>query len=182
MSKKPTKRTFQFGTKTKGVTITIKESFSKDFVCHVWPSAILLSEYLWDNPSIIVKKRILEIGSGCGLPSLLSAKLGCDKVVITDATKFDKILKLIEKEIELNDDDIKSKCSVQGLTWGRFTKQNIKLSPHVIIATDIFYDDNDFENIICTLHFYFNNGCEVFYAVLQHRGYIIYIYTLYIIY
>jgi len=56
------------------------------------------------------------------------------------------------------------------LTWGRFSKETIKLRPNIIIAADIFFDENDFEDILCTIQYYFQHGCQSFYTVLQRRG------------
>ncbi|KAL3701247.1 hypothetical protein R1sor_019269 [Riccia sorocarpa] len=50
----------------------------------VWGGALLLSLRLVENPSLVKHKRVLELGSGCGLCGLLVSKLGATEVVLTD--------------------------------------------------------------------------------------------------
>lgn len=162
------KKKFTFGSKDNGVTITVKESYID--MNHVWPSAILLSEYLFSEPNIINNETILEFGTGCGLPSFLCCKLGADRVYGSDATKFPNVLKMLQEAAELNGDDTKEIFTCIGLTWGRFTKETIKLRPSIIIASDIFYDENDYEDILTNINYYFMKGCKAFYTVIQKRG------------
>ena len=39
------------------------------------------------------------------------------------------------------------------LTWGRFSRETISLRPNVMIGSDIFYDENDFEQILCNMQY-----------------------------
>jgi predicted nicotinamide N-methyase len=41
----------------------------------MWPSAVVLSQWLVSNPSVVRGKRVLEIGAGCGLTGLVAARL-----------------------------------------------------------------------------------------------------------
>jgi predicted nicotinamide N-methyase len=41
----------------------------------MWPSAVVLSQWLVTNPSVVRGKRVLEIGAGCGLTGLVAARL-----------------------------------------------------------------------------------------------------------
>ncbi|BBM98317.1 hypothetical protein MPTK1_1g12550 [Marchantia polymorpha subsp. ruderalis] len=50
----------------------------------VWGGALLLSLRLIEIPSLVKNKRVLELGSGCGLCGLLASKLGASEVVLTD--------------------------------------------------------------------------------------------------
>ena len=49
----------------------------------LWESSEGLSIYLNDNPQLIIKKKVLELGCGLGLPSLVASSLGGD-VLATD--------------------------------------------------------------------------------------------------
>lgn len=162
-------RKFQFGNKENGVCIAVKESFAEVY-SHVWPSSILLSEYLWSNSNIIVDEDVLELGSGCGLPSLLACKMGANSVIATDAVKHADIIRNLKLMAELNGEEVVEKFSTLGLTWGRFTKESIALRPSIIIASDIFFDEMDFEDILSNIQYYFNHGCKDFYSVIQKRG------------
>ncbi|KAH7281983.1 hypothetical protein KP509_35G006400 [Ceratopteris richardii] len=50
----------------------------------VWGTALILSWKLVDQQKDIKAKKVLELGSGCGLCGLLTAKLGACEVVLTD--------------------------------------------------------------------------------------------------
>jgi predicted nicotinamide N-methyase len=50
----------------------------------LWASAIGLSQYLADNPSLVHDKKVLEIGCGLGLPAILAGKLGATETTATD--------------------------------------------------------------------------------------------------
>ena len=60
--------------------------------------------------------------------------------------------------------------SIMKLVWGRFTSESISLRPNIVIAADIFYNENDFEDILANVQYYFNHSCDAFYAVVQKRG------------
>jgi len=50
----------------------------------VWPSAVALSRLLITQPSLVAKRRVLEVGSGLGLASASAAMAGAASVVATD--------------------------------------------------------------------------------------------------
>ena len=63
------------------------EAFDDTGVCRVWPASIALCRWLEQHASTIIRgRRIIEIGAGTGLPSLLCAQsLGASRVLATDA-------------------------------------------------------------------------------------------------
>ena len=113
---------------------------------------------------------VLELGTGCGLPSFLCCKLGAERVYGSDATKFPNILRSLNEMAVHNGAEVSSRFQSIGLTWGRFTRDTIKLRPHIIIAADIFYEEGDYEDILMNVQFYFRRGCTAFYTVIQKRG------------
>ena len=50
----------------------------------VWGTALMLADQLAAAPALVEGRRVLEIGSGCGLCGLLAAKLGACSVTLTD--------------------------------------------------------------------------------------------------
>mmetsp|Transcript_3808 Transcript_3808/g.5827 ORF Transcript_3808/g.5827 Transcript_3808/m.5827 type:complete len:334 (-) Transcript_3808:354-1355(-) len=75
---------------------------------NVWDSAILLARYLEKQPVIVKGKRILELGSGCGLLGIVAGILGANQVVMTD---LPYALPLMKLNVGYNYDDIiKSGC------------------------------------------------------------------------
>lgn len=49
----------------------------------LWPSSIALSEFISEHPELVKGKKVLELGCGLGLPSLVSSHLG-GEVLATD--------------------------------------------------------------------------------------------------
>lgn len=63
-----------------------KDPFAEDLCPYfgiLWPAAEGLAQYLAENPQLVKKKRVLELGCGLGLPSLVAHHLGAD-VLATD--------------------------------------------------------------------------------------------------
>ena len=54
----------------------------------VWASSLYLSRFLAANAALVKGKRVIELGAGIGLPSLVSAKLGAAHVLVTDVDKY----------------------------------------------------------------------------------------------
>lgn len=51
---------------------------------HLWNAGRIISTYFETHPALVAGKTVLELGAGAGLPSLISARLGARKVVVTD--------------------------------------------------------------------------------------------------
>ena len=90
----------------------------------MWPSAVMLSHHLTQNPNIVlgnetlVRGNVLELGSGCGLAGLTAATLlendgSFDKVIFTDYNP--SVLENLKRNVNLNDFDVDHK--VFGLDW-----------------------------------------------------------------
>ncbi|KAH9110787.1 hypothetical protein LEN26_008127 [Aphanomyces euteiches] len=123
---------------------------------YVWPSAIVLASFLADNTSLVVGKRVLELGAGTSLPGLLAVKLGAAHVTLTDKSELD--LSNARQSIELNGLDA-SLFSLRPLLWGDdFTDQ-----VDILVAADCFYNPGDFEDVVATMACILerNPGCAV---------------------
>jgi predicted nicotinamide N-methyase len=100
----------------------------------MWPSAVVLSQWLVTNPSVVLGKRVLEIGAGCGLTGLVAARLQkqyakeiCDQssdpllsdghmqqeVILSDFNTT--VLQNLQRNIALN--NVETGCSVVGLDF-----------------------------------------------------------------
>ena len=59
--------------------------FDDTGLVRVWPASIALCRVLQERPGVIANRRVLELGAGTGLPSLLCARhLGAARVLATD--------------------------------------------------------------------------------------------------
>lgn len=101
----------------------------------MWPSAVVLSQWLVTNPSVVRGKRVLEIGAGCGLTGLVAARLQkqyskeCanhltdpfmsdgqrqrQEVILSDFNTT--VLQNLQRNIALN--NVTDNCSVTGLDF-----------------------------------------------------------------
>ena len=93
----------------------------------MWPSAVMLSHHLTQNPDIVLGNgadgsdldgSVMELGSGCGLAGLTAATLlensgSLDKVIFTDYNP--SVLENLRKNVQLNEFDVDHK--VLGLDW-----------------------------------------------------------------
>ena len=50
----------------------------------LWPSAIATSEELARQPELVQGKRVVELGSGLGLPGIVAGLCGAESVLLTD--------------------------------------------------------------------------------------------------
>ena len=41
----------------------------------MWPSAVVLSSWLLENPHVLYNKDIIELGAGCGLTGLVASRI-----------------------------------------------------------------------------------------------------------
>ena len=66
----------------------------------MWPSAVILAQYIVDNPHLVQNKTVIELGSGCGLTGLVAAVMGAKSVIQTDCN--DIVLQNLRDNILLN--------------------------------------------------------------------------------
>ena len=84
--------------------------------CHcLWPAAERLCEYLLacGDAGALRGLRIVELGSGVGVPGMLAARLGAPSVTLTDYHPL--VLRALSCSIAQNELD--HRCRVQYLSW-----------------------------------------------------------------
>jgi predicted nicotinamide N-methyase len=105
----------------------------------LWPAAVGLSEYIATHAEQIRGKRILEIGCGLGLPSLVAARMGAEVVAtdyLADAVLFAK------KNAERNGIE---KITFKTLDWRKAAGEG----PYdVLMASDVAYERSQFEHLL----------------------------------
>ena len=90
------------------VSVGLRESVDERLAVFTWPAAYVLAAYIATTDEFPGKK-LLEIGAGVALPSLVAGKLGASKIVVTDRDEG-ATLRLIQSNIDLN--SLGSICSV----------------------------------------------------------------------
>uniref|UniRef100_A0A0R3RG02 Methyltransferase like 21D n=1 Tax=Elaeophora elaphi TaxID=1147741 RepID=A0A0R3RG02_9BILA len=125
-----------------------------DVSCVVWDSAIVACHYFVRYQSFWKRKKILELGAGTGVCSILLAALGAD-VVATDLAEGIKLLELNIREnwkvITRNEGSVKAEI----LDWNN--PYDKPLSFDVLVMIDVIYylavksDLNNTDNFLVTI-------------------------------
>ncbi|KAK6941994.1 Methyltransferase type 12 [Dillenia turbinata] len=109
----------------------------------LWESARLMASVLEVNPSIVLGKRVLELGCGCGgICSMVAAK-SADLVVATDGDT--KALDLLKENVASNlGAPVNTKLVTRRLEWGNAAdieaiRELANGGFEVIIGTDVTY-------------------------------------------
>jgi predicted nicotinamide N-methyase len=98
----------------------------------LWPSAIALGEFLLNHPEIITGKRVLEIGAGLGIPSLVAGSLNPASVDITDY--LPEPLDYARLSWDLNHPD--QKANIYKYDW----RESLPGTFDVLLASDVAYE------------------------------------------
>eukprot|EP01027_Heterolobosea_sp_BB2_P006168 GEZU01009358.1.p1 GENE.GEZU01009358.1~~GEZU01009358.1.p1 ORF type:complete len:288 (+),score=83.16 GEZU01009358.1:63-926(+) len=108
--------------------------------CALWDAGIILSRWIYDNASLFATKRVMELGSGVGLPGIIAARYS-KEVYLTDY--IEKLVENLEYNIKINttyesDDEKSEDPAVQRKVQ---LKKNIKQT-----AKAMFFDWHDLDN------------------------------------
>lgn len=117
----------------------------------VWGASFVISDFLIrvgipgipstmsGDPSISLRGlRVIELGAGLGLCSVVCAKLGATEVVATDGSA--DLAALIDRNAEAN--GVKSKVHARVLDWSDLSGAEALGSADVIIMADVAYEGN----------------------------------------
>ncbi|ORE09654.1 hypothetical protein BCV72DRAFT_55278, partial [Rhizopus microsporus var. microsporus] len=163
------------------VKIYIEQVLNAAYGCYVWPSALVLSEFLFYNRSRFINKTVLEVGAGTCLPSLTIIKSSKPShMVVTD---IESIVPAMQQCLELN--QVSDNVWIGALEWGQFGTPNSidYLIQHTIqtewdssidyiIGSDTFYDPKEFENLLVLVSYviHHHNPHCTFYTTYQERS------------
>ena len=117
------------------------------FCDDIWPGAIVLSNFLAEDPSILKGKYVLELGAGASLPSIVSLRLGAARVVITDYPGKN-VLENIESVLSLNNTLASDQSAIViGHIWGENCDEILSYSSShdtgfdVILLAELLWKD-----------------------------------------
>jgi predicted nicotinamide N-methyase len=174
---KPSYVTYTFTGSQKGQlsTVTLLESRSLLFASgttglRTWEAALHLASYLVaEGRSHIQGKRVLELGAGTGLLSILCARwLGAEHVIATDGD--DGVVEALGTNFFLNGIQDSDSIIARSLWWGQALDEGEggeQERTDLVLGADITYDVSSLPPLISTLRELLgsNRGLEVLVGV-----------------
>ncbi|CAJ2646655.1 methyltransferase family-like protein [Trifolium pratense] len=142
-----------FNDDSETLCICIIENMREDYGLYVWPCAVILAEYVWQQKHRFTGANVVELGAGTCLPGLVAAKVGAN-VTLTDDSSRLEVLDNMRRVCDLN----KLECNVLGLTWGVWDSSVFDLQPTIILGADVLYDSNAFDDLFATVTFLLRNS------------------------
>ena len=151
--------------------LTFQENYTQSTGMSIWRGSEVLAEYLKQNPEIVHKKSVLEIGAGVGLVGLTAHHLGASRVLLTDGDE--KVLENLRQNVLRNTgrsengtattttdagDSVASSeslsCRCPQLIWGKNLDQfrDEYGYSQVILGTDLFYITKSLVPLFQTVH------------------------------
>ncbi|XP_039114824.1 putative uncharacterized protein DDB_G0277003 isoform X1 [Dioscorea cayenensis subsp. rotundata] len=128
-----------------------------DTGCALWPSGLLLSEFILSQPGTFSNKCCLEVGSGVGLVGVCLAYAGASKVVLTDGDV--STLANMEHNLELNEYITKNKIECKHLLWETASESELQsFQTEIVLGADIVYDPRYVPHLIRVLSILLNHG------------------------
>ena len=108
------------------------------FWAKVWPSAIVMAEYLQENPEIVKGKKVLELAAGLGLPALVAAQYA-EKVCCSDY--LEKAVDVARQSV-LHNRLPNIDCHVYN--WNHLPDD---LSADILLMCDVNYEPDEFDQL-----------------------------------
>uniref|UniRef100_H0WSJ7 Methyltransferase 23, arginine n=1 Tax=Otolemur garnettii TaxID=30611 RepID=H0WSJ7_OTOGA len=106
----------------------------------------------------VLEVHVPQIGAGVSLPGILAAKCGAD-VTLSDSSELPHCLEICRKSCLMNN---LPQVHVVGLTWGHISCSLLTLPPQdIILASDVFFEPEDFEDILTTVYFLMQKNPKV---------------------
>ncbi|KAI8983007.1 putative methyltransferase-domain-containing protein [Pilobolus umbonatus] len=163
--------------------IYIQESLDPAYGFYIWPSSLVMSEFIWHYQEYFGDCTVLEVGAGTSLPSLLLSKLeNRPRIILTDIPAIIPVIheNLTLNEISVSDDQV----WVAPLLWGclgdttsidhvtNTVEREWKTRIDYVIGSDTFYEPSEFENLIVMISYIIqehNPECK-FFTAYQERS------------
>uniref|UniRef100_M4B2J8 FAM86 N-terminal domain-containing protein n=1 Tax=Hyaloperonospora arabidopsidis (strain Emoy2) TaxID=559515 RepID=M4B2J8_HYAAE len=109
----------------------------------LWTGSHYLSRYLWHHPELVQDKRVLELGAGTGICSIVSSKLGAMHCMATDGDE--EVVELLAKNVHVN--EVENVVVARPLLWGDEPSTQMLLEEFpsafsdvdVVLAGDVLY-------------------------------------------
>ncbi|GMI68583.1 hypothetical protein like AT1G73320 [Hibiscus trionum] len=119
----------------------------------MWDSGVVLGKFLEHAVDlgmlVLHGKKVVELGSGCGLVGCIGALLGA-QVILTDLPDR---LRLLKKNVETNlRHGVRGSASVKELTWGDDPDNDLIEPPlDYVLGSDVIYSEGAVVDLLDTL-------------------------------
>jgi predicted nicotinamide N-methyase len=138
--------------------LTVDPATPFPYWAKVWPSAIALVKVLQKHPSLIRDKKVLELGAGIGLPSLLMAS---EAKTIQVSDYDSEAVELLRKNIAHL--QLQNVQALQ-MDWNDLPEN---IDPEVIILSDVNYDPTQFETLTKLIEKFIHQGSAIILSTPQ---------------
>ena len=120
-----------------GPRIKIKQEIACGVGGQLWDAAYLLAQYVCRMyPGSMSHLRVLELGAGCALPSIVS----CIKGAQVTATDIPPVLALTQSNLALNAGLFAGTYTAQELDWTNASHRTALAGPYdIVLMSDLFY-------------------------------------------
>ena len=118
----------------------------------VWGSSMRMAQWLLAHPELVAQRRVIELGAGVGLPSLVAAAVGATSAVATDVDESG--LEALAAAIAHNGPAV-ANAQPMRLDWFAFLRSErcgAPLSPApVLLAADVNYESAAVPALVATV-------------------------------
>ena len=119
---------------------------------HLWNGARWMSDYIEGHRDEFAGKRILELGAGAGLPSILAAKAGARMVVCTDYPDRELVANIECNIQSLLTAEEQTRCRAAGYLWGASPEELLALNDgqpfDMIIMCDVIFNHSEHRRLL----------------------------------
>ncbi|KAF8970836.1 putative methyltransferase-domain-containing protein, partial [Flammula alnicola] len=125
---------------------------------YLWNAALALASFLDSNVDLYKDRCVLELGAGGGLPSIVVAKNGVRKVVITDYPDAALVDNMSYNVLQNTTEEEREHVDVQGYIWGQAVKPLLDALPStlhpksfdIIILSDLIFNHSQHDALLKT--------------------------------
>ena len=110
------------------------------YYAQLWPSAEALARHLVERAGRLDGRRVLELGCGLGLPSLVAARLGAASVLATDFHPDNE--PYLRRNVAING---LTNVAYRQLRWG---DPPPGLAAELVLASDVLYEAGSVEPLV----------------------------------
>lgn len=107
-----------------------------------WPGGQVLARFILDQPATVAKKKVLDLGSGCGAVSIAAKRSGASRVVANDIDPNCRLALDINAEMCKQSLEGVEMLEADLLNGDTDIRREVLSSTDVLLVGDMFYDEH----------------------------------------